>query len=129
MTAKAAIEGLQNAIQETTTFRLENYFDIGKTFLEYIQNTKPTRIVSPAQRNNHYIFYQYGSEHGHKITRPLNTHLFKTNHFLGYTVALNKLDGVYYVDPRPEMTINEKLKEQIRDFQTFLTRDLWVFSE
>jgi hypothetical protein len=28
------------------------------------------------------------------------------------------------VDPRPEMTINEKLKEQIRDFQAFLTRDL-----
>jgi len=25
---------------------------------------------------------------------------FKSNHFLGYTVALNKLDGVYYVDPR-----------------------------
>jgi hypothetical protein len=24
---------------------------------------------------------------------------FKNNHFLGYTVALNKLDGVYYVDP------------------------------
>ena len=54
---------------------------------------------------------------------------FKTNHFLGYTVALNKLDGVYYVDPRPEMTINEKLKEQIRDFQAFLIRDLWVFSK
>jgi len=33
MTAKATIEGLQNAIKETTTFRLENYFDIGKTFL------------------------------------------------------------------------------------------------
>jgi hypothetical protein len=36
---------------------------------------------------------------------------FKTNPFLGYTVALNKLDGVYY--------------EQIRDFQSFLVRDLW----
>lgn len=23
---------------------------------------------------------------------------FKSNHFLGYTVALNRLDGVYYVD-------------------------------
>ncbi|HAX97698.1 MAG TPA: hypothetical protein DCY12_02065 [Candidatus Atribacteria bacterium] len=50
---------------------------------------------------------------------------FKTNHFLGYTVALNKLDGVYYVDPRPEMTSNPKLKEQIKDFQKFLTIDLW----
>ncbi len=46
-----------------------------------------------------------------------------------YTVALNKLDGVYYVDPRPEMMVNEKLKEQIKDFQEFLVRDLWLFSK
>ena len=54
---------------------------------------------------------------------------FKTNHFLGYTVALNKLDGVYYVDPRPEMLTNERLREQIRDFQSFLVRDLWVLAK
>lgn len=53
---------------------------------------------------------------------------FKTNHFLGYTVALNKLDGVYYVDPRPEMRTNERLREQIRDFQSFLVRDLWALA-
>ncbi|HEY7546199.1 MAG TPA: hypothetical protein VID27_15005 [Blastocatellia bacterium] len=53
---------------------------------------------------------------------------FKSNHFLGYTVALNKLDGVYYVDPRPEMTINERLREQIHDFQQFLVKDLWTLS-
>ena len=50
---------------------------------------------------------------------------FKTNHFLGYTVALSKLDGVYYVDPRPDMRTNERLREQIRDFQSFLVSDLW----
>ncbi|MBI5567459.1 MAG: hypothetical protein HY870_21345 [Chloroflexi bacterium] len=50
---------------------------------------------------------------------------FKSNHFLGYTVALNRLDGVYYVDPRPEMLVNDRLREQIRDFQQFLVRDLW----
>ena len=54
---------------------------------------------------------------------------FKSNHFLGYTVALNKLDGVYYVDPRPEMTTDERLREQIGDFQQFLIHDLWVLSE
>jgi hypothetical protein len=53
---------------------------------------------------------------------------FKSNHFLGYTVALNRLDGVYYVDPRPEMLINERLREQISDFQQFLIKDLWVLS-
>ena len=54
---------------------------------------------------------------------------FKSNHFLGYTVALNKLDGVYYVDPRSEMIADERLREQIGDFQQFLIHDLWVLSE
>lgn len=53
---------------------------------------------------------------------------FKSNHFLGYTVALNRLDGVYYVDPRPEMKANERLREQIHDFQQFLVKDLWMLS-
>jgi hypothetical protein len=53
---------------------------------------------------------------------------FKSNRFLGYTVALNKLDGVYYVDPRPEMRTNERLREQIRDFQSFIVRDLWTLA-
>lgn len=53
---------------------------------------------------------------------------FQTNHFLGYTVALNKLDGVYYVDPRPEMVDNERLREQISDFRQFLAKDLWTLA-
>lgn len=53
---------------------------------------------------------------------------FKTGHFLGYTAALNKLDGVYYVDPRPEMKTNPKLSALIEDFQHFLVRDLWTLS-
>jgi len=44
-------------------------------------------------------------------------------------MALNKLDGVYFVDPRPEMAVNERLKEQIRDFQDFIVRDVWLFSK
>lgn len=54
---------------------------------------------------------------------------FKSNHFLGYTIALNKLDGVYYVDPRPDMVTNERLKEQIKDFQKFIVKELWELSE
>jgi hypothetical protein len=53
---------------------------------------------------------------------------FKSNRFLSYTVALKKLDGVYYVDPRPEMRTNERLREQIRDFQSFLVLDLWTLA-
>lgn len=54
---------------------------------------------------------------------------FKTNHFLGYTVALNRLDGVYYVDPRPAMVEDARLREEIQDFQTLLVRDLWSLSK
>jgi len=53
---------------------------------------------------------------------------FKSNHFLGYTVSLNKLDGVYYIDPRPIMVENTRLQEQIRDFQQFLVRDVWTLT-
>ena len=53
---------------------------------------------------------------------------FKSNHFLGYSVALNRLDGVYYVDPRPEMVSDTRLREHISDFQTFLLRDIWTLS-
>ncbi|MBA3532676.1 MAG: hypothetical protein H0T73_12195 [Ardenticatenales bacterium] len=54
---------------------------------------------------------------------------FKKNHFLGYTVALKALDGVYYVDPLPNMLDNELLRAQIRDFQFFLTNDLWTLAK
>jgi len=54
---------------------------------------------------------------------------FKSNHFLGYTVALNQLDGVYYVDPRPEMTVNARLKAQIADFERFIVHDLWKLAK
>ena len=54
---------------------------------------------------------------------------FKSNHFLGYSVALNRLDGVYYVDPRPEMLVNERLRGQIFSFQQFLIKDLWELTE
>jgi len=64
---------------------------------------------------------------GHSIFGINST--FKTNHFLGYTVALNRLDGVYYVDPRPEMVTDERLREEISNFQHFLTYDLWTLSE
>ena len=51
---------------------------------------------------------------------------FKSNHFLGYTLALNELDGVYYVDPRPVMTKDAELARQIGCFSEFMARDLWT---
>ncbi|MDY7077274.1 MAG: hypothetical protein SXV54_10155 [Chloroflexota bacterium] len=64
---------------------------------------------------------------GHSIFGINST--FKSNHFMGYMVALNRLDGVYYVDPHPKMIADERLREEISDFQHFLTHDLWVLSQ
>ena len=50
---------------------------------------------------------------------------FKPNHFLGYTMALTRMNGVYYVDPRPEMLADPRLSQEIGDFQQFLAVDLW----
>lgn len=50
---------------------------------------------------------------------------FKSNHFKGYTYALNRLDGVYYVDPRPNMVDDNTLSQEISDFGKLLTHDLW----
>lgn len=52
---------------------------------------------------------------------------FKSNHFLGYSLALNRLNGVYYVDPLPEMRVNSRLRNEINDFQHFLLQDIWEF--
>jgi len=76
MTKEEVIGQLQSTIKNKNTFKLDDYFNISTAFLDYIQAVKPTRIVSPFPRNRHYIFYQYGSEYNHKITRPLNTNLF-----------------------------------------------------
>ena len=54
---------------------------------------------------------------------------FKSNHFLGYCVALTRLDDVYYVDPRPNMITDERLSRQVSRFSKFLTEDLWALTE
>ena len=50
---------------------------------------------------------------------------FKRNHFLGYSVALGSLDGVYFVDPRPEMESDADLSARISGIETLLLDDLW----
>jgi hypothetical protein len=54
---------------------------------------------------------------------------FLPGHFKGYTIKLNPLDGVYYFDIRPNMKVEEILKDHIRTFDHFLLKDLWKFAE
>jgi len=50
---------------------------------------------------------------------------FLAGHFKGYTVKLNPLDGVYYVDLRPSMLTDSILKQQISNFDALLCGDIW----
>jgi len=54
---------------------------------------------------------------------------FKSNHFLGYSIALNPLEGVYYVDPRPNMVTDARLSREVSEFSKLLVDDLWVLTE
>lgn len=51
---------------------------------------------------------------------------FLPGRFKGYTVRLNPLDGVYYLDLRPNMRTDSILREQIRDFHELVCSDIWM---
>lgn len=66
---------LRVSILDTNAFTtLNDYIKVCCAFLSYLEQTLPTRIMSP--NIQHYIFFQYGSNDAHKITRPLNSNLF-----------------------------------------------------
>jgi hypothetical protein len=50
---------------------------------------------------------------------------FKAGHFIGYTLGLNPLDGVYYCDIRPNMITESILKGHIKTFDNLLLEDIW----
>lgn len=52
---------------------------------------------------------------------------FLTGHFKAYTLKLNPLDGVYYMDMRPVFSSDELLKSQIKRFHLLLTDDIWKY--
>lgn len=45
------------------------------------------------------------------------------------TSIMKNGENQFDVDPRPEMMGNERLREQIYDFQQFLVKDVWVLSK
>jgi len=54
---------------------------------------------------------------------------FLPGHFKGYTIKLNPLDGVYYIDIRPNMKTEDILKDHIKTFDAFLIQDVWKFAK
>ena len=69
------LSDLQASVRDKSAFsRLADYAVLCRAFLSLLRRQQPTRIISPSHSN--YIFFQYDRAHSHRITRPLNTHLF-----------------------------------------------------
>lgn len=112
------------------------FYLISRNIAELLQDIKPETIICDLARStglstrcnkaSAFLHDVQRAQYGNSIFGVNST--FKTNHFLGYTVALNRLDGVYYVDPRPVMLEDARLRGEIQDFQTFLVRDLWTLA-
>ncbi len=73
--SSATLDELQSSVRDGTAFTtLDDYLKLCLAYLDFIENSRLTRIVSPTQTN--YFFLQYGEDHRYKITRPLNSTLF-----------------------------------------------------
>lgn len=72
--SETTLEDLQASVINKTAFTtLADYHRVCVAYLSFLNDTPPTRIVSPSQPN--HLFYQYSQEQRHKITRPLNADL------------------------------------------------------
>jgi hypothetical protein len=66
---------LQERVQSITAFSsLKEYMQICNDYVLFLEEEQPTCIVSPTTSN--YLFFQYGKDFNHRITRPLNSNLF-----------------------------------------------------
>lgn len=97
---------------------------LGKIFLDKFLYNQLTKTYTPhiaiflndVQRKNSKQENVYG----------INA-TFLPGHFIGYTLALNPLDGVYYCDIRPLMKTEPILKDHIKTFDNLLIDDIWKF--
>ena len=68
------ITRLAEIATEKTKFKtLSDFLDFAERYLTYVATELQAVIVS--QNENHYHFYQYGSEGSYQITRPINSKL------------------------------------------------------
>lgn len=97
---------------------------LGKIFLDKFLYNQLTKTYTPhiaiflndVQRKNSKQENVYG----------INATILP-GHFIGYTLALNPLDGVYYCDIRPLMKTEPILKDHIKTFDHLLIEDIWKF--
>ncbi len=96
---------------------------IDKIFLDKFMYNKLKKVDIP-----HFaIFLNDVQRKDSNIAKYGISSTFLPGHFKAYTIALNPLDGVYYIDLRPSISSDKLLKRHIKQFDTFLTEDMWKF--
>ena len=96
---------------------------IDKIFLDKFMYNKLKKVDIP-----HFaIFLNDVQRKDSNIAKYGISSTFLPGHFKAYTIALNPLDGVYYIDLRPSISSDKLLKKHIKQFDTFLTEDMWKF--
>ncbi len=97
---------------------------IDKIFLDKYMYNKLKKIDIP-----HFAIFLNDvqrKESKNKALYGINS-TFLPGHFKAYTIALNPLDGVYYLDLRPAINKDKFLDERIKTFDQFLVEDMWNF--
>ena len=95
---------------------------IDKIFIDKLLYNKLTDSNTP-----HFAIFLNDVQRKGKEGRYGINSTFLSGHFKGYTIKLNPLDGVYYLDIRPNMKKADILKEHIKTFDHFLLEDVWRF--
>lgn len=96
---------------------------VDKIFIDKFLYNRLTETETP-----HFaIFLNDVQRKGREGKYAINT-TFLPGHFKGYTIKLNPLDGVYYLDIRPNMKKEAILKDHIKTFDNFLIQDVWKFT-
>lgn len=95
---------------------------IDKIFLDKFLYNKLTESNTP-----HFAIFlndvqRKGTERNYGINAT-----FLSGHFIGYTVKINPLDGVYYCDLRPNMKTDPFLSSRIKSFDNLISTDIWKF--
>jgi len=106
------------SIKTSSKDRIDKIF-IDKYLYNRLTTTKTPHIavfLNDVQRKNTRKENEYG----------INA-TFLPGHFIGYTIALNPLDGVYYCDIRPNMKTGDVLKDHIKTFDHLICEDIWKF--
>jgi hypothetical protein len=97
---------------------------IDKIFIDKFLYNKLTEKNTP-----HFAIFLNDVQRKGKLGKYGLNATFLSGHFKGYTIKLNPLDGVYYLDIRPNMETEDILKDHIQKFDRFLLNDVWKFNE